>query len=242
MVIIVIMLSILTPVFERMGAGNRVTSTAKSIGSELSLARQYSQTDSSYVALIVPGNTASYTGSTASGCPAELPDNYKFAIYRLAHITFDGTSYNFDRWVDGSKWQILPKGCSVMEVDADIGIYDDSGLNDFVTIPAEPGAGSSGISIVQNVPFEAPLVDNSCNLEGDNVRSVIYAPNGKLTPSGSFRNITIGEAEWNGTTFLINNKVPDGELATNKSCANQLNIEINGFTGGISYQTPDGYE
>ena len=81
MVVIVIMLSLIIPVFERIGAGNRVTSTAKSIGSELSLARQYSQTNSSYIALILPGNTATYSGSTASGCPAELPDSHKYTIY-----------------------------------------------------------------------------------------------------------------------------------------------------------------
>ena len=243
MVVIVIMFTLLSPVFERIGAGNRVSSTAKSMGSELSLARQYAQTTRSYIALIAPGNKATYSGSGTSGCPTALPDKYRFSTYRLAQVDYDGTNYNFNSWTDGSTWVFLPKGCSIMEVDEDIGIYNDAGSpKDYVTIPAEPNVGSSGITVVQNVPFGLPLVEDTCNLEGDSVRAVVYASNGKLSPPGAFRNITIGEAEWNGTTFLIKNKVADGELSTNKSCANQINIKINGFTGAVSYLTPDAYE
>ena len=85
------------------------------------------------------------------------------------------------------------------------------------------------------------LINSSITL--DNVRAVVYGPNGKLTnPQGAFKYVTIGEADplWNGgsLSWSLVNKVA---TTTNVSCANQITVEINGFTGGISYETPDKY-
>ena len=247
MVIVVIMLTILVPVFEQMGAGNRVDSTVKSIGSELSLARQYAQTNSTYVALIMPGakdddppndefDTA-YTSITSPTCanPPDLPAEYKFTTYRLAYVDLVGSDFIFDRWVEDSKWEFLPSGCTIMEADDEIGIQN-GGV--YVIQPND-----NTISAVQNVPFGPPLVDSICNLEGDNIRAVIYSANGKLTPAGAFRYITVGEAQWTAASesFLIKNAVAASEPTKNESSANQITIEINGFTGGLSYSNPDNY-
>ena len=237
MVIVVIMLTILIPLFDQMGAGNKVNSTAKSIGSELSLARQYAQTNSSFVALIMPGNNqnSDYPGSPPAGCPTELPSEYKFTSYRLAYVELVGNDYTFNRWVEDSKWFTLPGGNAIMEADDDIGIQNNG---NYVSQPND-----DTVSVVDGVKFGKPLVntDGSCgDLVANNVRAVIYAATGKLAPTGTFRYITVGEAQWNEVTgnFLIKNAV---QTATNESSANQITIEINGFTGGLSYSTPDNY-
>ena len=108
MIIIVIMFSILSPMYERIGAANRVGSTARVIGSHLSLARQLAQSKRRYVALVLPGNVS------------ELEVKDKFATFRLAYLDENGGV--FDSWVEDSKWKYLPKGCSIMEADKDIGI------------------------------------------------------------------------------------------------------------------------
>ena len=235
MIIIVIMLAILLPLYERMGAGGRVKSTARLVGSQLSLARQLAQSKRSYIALILPGNEATYAGTCA------LPERHKFSIYRLAYVTKSGNDYNFSSWVEDSKWIFSPKGSSIMEADQDVGIYGDIGSSpwkDYVAIPQDNIS-----TLVDNVPFANPLVDKTCNLVGDDVRSVVFAPSGKPEPFSAFNYITIGEAYpvWNGTVLSSWEVINKVDTPTNQSCANQITLEINGFTGGISYETPEDY-
>lgn len=229
MVIIVILLAILLPLYERMGAGSRVNSAARLIGSQLGLARQLTQSKQRHVALIMPAHDATQN----------LPEEYWFSIYRLAYVTEGGNAPNdftWSGWVEDSKWFFTPKGCTIMEADEDKGIqYWDGAQITWFPIPED-----NNFIRVENVEIGKPLLDTVVFL--DQVRAIVYGPNGKLKPQGAFKYITIGEAEplWNGV-LLSWNLVNQVATSTNVSCANQITVEINGFTGGISYETPDKY-
>ena len=219
MVIVVILLALVAPLFERMGAGNRVNSTARIIGSQLSLARQLAQSKSSYVALILPGDVPG------------LPESNKFKIHRIAYLDDDTSGgYVFSRWAEDSKWLYLPKGCTLMEAD------DDAGINDGTVYTKLPS--DNNITEVDDVDLGGVVRGSNAS---DDVRAIVYSPTGKIAPAGTTRYITIGEASWTGTSWDIVNPVPPTQMHTNESCANQISIEVNGFTGGLSYLTPEKY-
>jgi hypothetical protein len=67
----------------------------------------------------------------------------------------------------------------------------------------------------------------------------VFSPAGKL--KGTARFVTVGEATKTGTYWTIRNPVPAGTMATNESCANQVTLEVNRFTGGVTYRTPENY-
>ena len=62
----------------------------------------------------------------------------------------------------------------------------------------------------------------------NDVRAVVFGPTGKTI--GDSRQIAIGEAQYYAGNWIIANPVTE---ATNQSCANQINLTLNRFTGGV---------
>ncbi len=234
LVIVSIMAAMLMPMFDSMVTGSRVNTSARAITAELHLSREYALAKSRYVALIMPGKV---TG---------LKLQYQYTCYRMAYVIKDGNDYkmyneagNQMSWVENSRWEFLPKGVAIMEADGDIGIRLNA-----TTLRRTPYELNSEISLINNVdlstPFGVPTPVNG-------VRAVVFSPSGKPRPGSISRFVTIGEAQFIGgpaDTWVIMNPVPSEDTflyPRNQSCANQLTIEINGFTGGVTYLTPDKY-
>ena len=62
----------------------------------------------------------------------------------------------------------------------------------------------------------------------------MFSKSGSLR--GATRYITLGEAEYAGGDWRIDSPA---NIATNKSCANQVTLEINRFTGSFEYNYPE---
>ncbi len=238
MVIAGIMLGMFIPQFEKMMAGSRINAGAKIIAGQLSLAHQYAQTSGKYVALLMPDDQMT-----------NLTEEYMYSICRLAYV--DSNS-DFDSWIDGSKWIFLPTSCSIMEADGDTGIKGyDSGTNSkfysvypnddplYVTITIDRAANGGEPQIGE------PLVPDNTYVDGSvlSCRAVIFKPSGRLkqaTPS--HRYITVGEAEYFAgvpNDWIIVNPGAATEPDKFKSCANQVTLKVNGFTGGVKFLTID---
>jgi hypothetical protein len=208
-----IMAAIALPAFEAIASGSGVQTGTRNIGSLLSLGRSYAMAKRQLVAVILPGANSGVREA----------DRYRSA--RLAYVTDSGTAYEFSSWVEDSAWLYLPPGASIMEADNEAGIHDGTG---YARTPVENDA-----TEVDKVDLTGPLAGEA---EVDNVRAIIFSGSGKL--KGQARYITVGQAIYIAGAWKIENEVT---TATNESCANQLTIEINRYTGGIRYLTPEQY-
>lgn len=225
MIVVLVIAAILTiiaaPAFLKIATASGVKVAAKALGSQVNLTRQHALARRRYVALILPGPRESACG---------IDPRYYYTCYRQAYVTRSGSTYTFSAWVERTNWQFLPKGVSIMEADGDIGINQIGSTGVFTRLPAD-----NAYSKVNAVDFR----DLGGNDSVDGVRAVIFSPAGKL--KGDSRFISVGEALKTGSTWTIKNPVPAGDVPTNESCANQLTLEINRYTGGIRYKTPEQY-
>jgi hypothetical protein len=129
----------------------------------------------------------------------------------------------FDRWVENTTWSFLPTGASIMEADDDIGIKSGS------TYQATPV--DDTYSVVKNVPL-SPIGSGTAD-----VRAVIFAPTGKVLQTAPAW-VTIGEAVFSGGNWIVKKPASD---AKNKSCANQVSIVADAYTGRAIYKYPADY-
>ena len=68
------------------------------------------------------------------------------------------------------------------------------------------------------------------------VRAVVFAPSGRVRGDSLF--ITLGEAVYGAGTWDI--RKPQN-LPNNKSAANQISLEVNRFTGAVTFRSPENY-
>jgi prepilin-type N-terminal cleavage/methylation domain-containing protein len=249
-VIMGIMIGMFLPAFDSMRSSSKMSSSIKSVGAQINLTRQYAQANRQYAGLIIPGVISNFSPSVSW----DLPEEYKYTIYRIALLTHDAATgqYMFDTWVQGTKWEFLPSGFSIMEADDDVGIQKDTGsIIEHVVKPPEENNTSQPSNQVLLVPLDAPLFHNTVSVLAT-CRAVIFAPSGKSRPVATHRYITIGEATWLGGEWLIKkpyvivdeNPVDgtDDFGIGNRSSSNQMTIVINGFTSGLSYISPEKYQ
>lgn len=202
------------PAFNSMVAGAGVPAGARNSATLFSLGRSYAMAKRRHVAIIMPGPEAS------NGMRME--DNYR--VLRLAYVDYDGTDLDFDEWVEDSSWLYMPKGIAVMEADADVGIQDSTTYH---KIPQE-----NNMTEVNGVNLGGPL---GGNLSVNNVRAIVFTPTGKVRGDSLF--VTIGEAIHTGSWVVVN----PADTPTNKSAANQMTLELNRFTGTVTFLDPEDY-
>lgn len=215
--IAMIIISLTAGMVMRAGDGTRLDGSAKLVGAQLLRGRQMAQAKRQLVAVLMPGNNAS------------IDSTKRFACIRVALVTADESKtpveYNFDEFPDDTEWAFLSPGTSIMEAD------DDCGIVNAGTVQEEPV--DNGVSLVQNVNLE----ELGGGPSEDNVRAVIYSSSGRLKGTGH-RYVTVGQASFIAGRWLIkdpanlNNR--NGTLV-NRSCANQLTLEVNRYTGGLRY-------
>lgn len=204
------------PAFHSIISGNSVKASASHIGSLLQLGRQYAVARRRPVAVLMPGN------ESGSG----LKDEHKFRVARLAFVE-ETTSGDFDfvEWVENSSWLYLPVGALVMEVDEDVGVQDSV---DYARTPEENGATLVDACDLSEVLGGASSVDG--------IRAVVYSTSGRI--EGDATHLTIGESAFTGGYWVIKR---EANTATNRSSSNQINLELNRFTGGVRYIYPESY-
>jgi type II secretory pathway pseudopilin PulG len=202
------------PAFNSMVTGAGVKSGSRNAATLIALGRSYAMAKRRHVAVIMPGPEAS------SGLRAEDA----FRAMRLAYVTYDGTDLDFDEWVEDSSWLFMPKGTTIMEADADTGIQDSIS---YAKIPEE-----NNMTQVDGVNLSGPLAGSA---SVNDVRAVVFTPTGKVRGESLY--LTIGEAIYTGYWSIVN----QASTATNKSSSNQITLEVNRFTGTVTFLNPEDY-
>ncbi len=219
MVIMAIIMGIGVAAFQNLSTGSGVDGACRMVNAQLRLARQYAISNRQKVALIMPANQSG------------LPEEYKYASFRAAVVTSSGSNtYTWENWIPNTKWEFVPVGACIMEVDDDCGIHDGSNY------VLEPDINSSPVNYAQVNDVDMSSIDASLSAV-DGVRAVVFAANGRR--SGDSEHVTIAQATFQApSTWIIRNV---DNISTNKSAANQFNISINSFTGRTEIKTPDEY-
>ena len=202
------------PSFSSMVTGAGVKSGSRNAATLFALARQYAMAKREHVAVIMPGPEESHG----------LRPEDAFRVMRLAYVDYDGTDLDFNSWVEDSAWLFMPKGTAIMEADADVGIQD--------TITHQKIPEENNMTEVDGVNLAGPLAGNA---SVDDVRAIVFTPTGKIRGESLY--VTIGEAIYTGYWSIVN----PAATTTNKSSSNQWTLELNRFTGTVTFLAPEDY-
>ena len=214
-VIVVLLMGMTVPSVISLLSGNKVQSAARDLRTNLQNARLLARASGQSVALIMPGPGS---GTTS------VPENRRFVAFRLAMVRPAAGNYDFSAWADESAWSYVPAGVAIMEADGDLGIQDSV---DYCRLPED-----LNYTKVDNVD----LVALGGGSTADEVRAVVFAPSGRVRGDSLF--ITLGEAVYGAGTWDI--RKPQN-LPNNKSAANQISLEVNRFTGAVTFRSPENY-
>ncbi len=218
-VVALIIISITMAAYQKIITGKQVDSSAASVGAKLMEARQMAIARKGrevgvrqFVAVLMPGPNVT------------IGNEKRYHSFRLAIVDYDGTDYTFNRWPDDSKWEFTEPGCSIMEADVDIGIYTGGA---FEVTPTD-----DSLTVIDGVDLTGLGGGNPV----DNIRAVIFSKSGRVR-GGSTRYVTLGDAKYIGN-WMVPNKDTRTE---NVSCANQISLVVNQFTGGVRYAGVQSY-
>ena len=121
MAISIILIGIAIPAFNSLTKGQKVEIAARSIGSQLKAVRSHAITNRKYTALIIP----------TPGNPAGLSANYYYNSYRSCIVN---SSDVFQEWVFGEKWEFMPTGTAILEIDNSISLNTVKNFDSATTI------------------------------------------------------------------------------------------------------------
>lgn len=154
MLIMIIVMGIAIPVFNKLTMGTGVDASARVLGSQLRLARQHAITQREHVALLLPNSNLS-----------DVPDS-TYVAFRPCVVD---SSRVFQSWIDNTKWEFVPLGTIIAQVDASPGL-------DSLPLPSDSTA-----SLITAVPGATA-----------SVRAVVFRPTGRIHAIDQ-RAVTLGE-------------------------------------------------
>ena len=195
-----ILLFMALPAFEKIAKGGGVEVAARNLSSKLGAARGYAINNRQYVAVLMPD--------------ANLPNDYLFRSYKLCVVSPRAPATNvfdFNRWLPSENWGFLPAGAAINHINNQV------------------HAGNSGTWAA----FTCERVDNvklheisSSYDDTDNVRAIVFKPNGKLAEasgSSESRYVAVSESTYSGTILVSTNQ------------KNWIDITIDQYTGRVNY-------
>ncbi|MCX6983261.1 MAG: hypothetical protein NT118_00730 [Lentisphaerae bacterium] len=217
-----ILLFMALPAFEKMAKGGGVEVAARNLSSKLGAARGYAINNRQYVAVLMPD--------------ANLPNDYLFRSYKLCVVsstsiptsisvtsgtppitrTITVTTFTFTRWLPSENWGFLPTGAAINHINvnphlagSNSNIYSDGWLE-------------SSHEEIDGVKLHE--ISSAYN-NTDNVRAIVFRPNGKLAGASGSRYVAVSESTYSGTILVSTNQ------------KNWIDIFINEYTGRVTYGT-----
>jgi type II secretory pathway pseudopilin PulG len=212
-----ILLFMALPAFEKIAKGNGVEIAARTLSGKLGAARGYAINNRQYVAVLMPTD--------------DLPDTYLYRSYKLCVVSktsssvTTGTSPNkitvttfmFERWLPSENWGFLPTGAAINHI----------GITDSATKLSPHSLGSSSNNWAASTAREevdgVKLYDIKPSYAVDNVRAIVFKPNGKLAGAGESRYVAVSESTYSGTILATTNQ------------KNWIDITIDQYTGRVTY-------
>ena len=197
MVIAIILFGISIMAFNKMTKGQGVKVGARTLGSKIKAVRSYAIIHRKTVALVIPTTEA------------DLPSEYLYKSYRACVVDNMHYQYcDFNYWVPGDKWEFMPTGTAILDVDATAG-HVGTGAGTFLY-----GGSNQGI---RNVNFS----DIGGSNDTDYVKGIVFFPTGKPALRASSKFVAIGDAA----------SLEAGAAST----SNIIDISINSTNGRITY-------
>ena len=139
-------------------------------------------------------------------------DTVAYTAFRPCYVRSTGGSFVFDEWVPNVDWTFCPVGAVIAEVDLD-----------GPSTGSPPDFADGTISQVDDSSPSNPDFGFSSS-----VRAVVFRPAGRLAAFGN-RNVT-----------LVEGAMPMGATTpTIKQPKNWINIQVNQFTGRVTYERPE---
>jgi len=188
-----ILMALVIPAFKTMGQG--VDSAARMVASQLRLARQYAIAHRRKVAVIMPGPVS---GAVPSGLADKRYVAFRAARWNAADSVYQG--------IPGTKWEFLPKGTIIAEVDND----KNPDQNDNPWTPTD--------DTYTKVDYDE---NGDGTADYSNQRAVVFLPSGRL--DSDQRYVTVAEGFFTGTLLKITTR------------ENYSIIEVDQYTGRVSY-------
>ncbi len=211
-VIMAILMGVTMPALTKFTASGGVDSAARMVAAQLRLARQHAVTHRKRVAVLFPSIDIRNRGQDPYGTGSWSSDQMQWLkpyLHASMRACYVNSNRQFQGWVPGTKWEFLPPGTSVFEVDND----NSSGFG-----PANLPADNGGMSWCRDMQF--PVGSPIGNFDGDSnthnpaggvtdwgdtmrqVRAVIFRPTGRV--DGSQKIVTIGEGVYNSGWVIRN--------------------------------------
>ena len=161
MVISILLIGIAIPTFNAITQGQKVETAARTIGSQLKSVRSSAITRREYIALIIPTTE-------------DLSSDYLYRSYRPCIVN---SSSVFQAWISGEKWEFLPPGTAIIDIDNTIG-HSGTSAGTFTS------AGT-----ITSVDFSSIGIEARTNAQG-----ITFSPTGKSFNPATRKYVTIGEA------------------------------------------------
>lgn len=207
-VIVAIVMALVVPAFNSMGAGTAVDSAARMVSAQLMLARNEAISRRKTVAVVMPADTITQDANDTNV--------YKYQSFRSGIL--DASTNKLEKWVDGTEWAFLPNKAVIATVSVT--------LPGLITPSGESYVLASSPSLTEDTGVSGPItaedggeriLDGVTNSSG--IRAIAFKSNGSLTTTSAVY-ITIVEA--------INN---NGSLQKQDPLRNFRVIEVNPYTG-----------
>ena len=141
-----ILIGISMPSINSILKGTGVEKGAQLIGTTLKASRKYAISQRKNIALIIPIQS--------------LPTDYLNASFRPCAVTISNSTYTFDYWIPDEKWEFLPIGAAIIDID------NSSGYN---------GGSFDAASDILNVDFSSI----GSSIGSLTAKGVIFRPTGR---------------------------------------------------------------
>jgi prepilin-type N-terminal cleavage/methylation domain-containing protein len=208
-----ILLFMALPAFEKIAKGGGVEIAARTLSGKLGTARGYAINNRQYVALLMPD--------------ADLPNDYLFRSYKLCVVssTYDQIPsssppipppyiFTFIRWIPSETWGFLPTGAAINHINGAVHSGSADGTGTFLNPAKFP------FEQVKNVKLSEI---SSAYASVDNVRAIVFRPNGKLAGASGSRYVAVSESTYSFTSLVSTNP------------KNWIDITIDQYTGRVTY-------
>ncbi len=198
--VMALLMTVVMPAFTGMAGAQGVKANTRVLMQKLKLARAFAVDNHERVALLTP------TYSDLSTISAGQRTKYANRTYRACLVEYDGSQFNFKRWINGEKWDFLTSGIIIADIDDDIG-YD---AGDF-----------SNAEEIQNVDCDDIGGSGSTNMHG-----VVFTPTGKCT-NDAYVVVANDVLDSSG-------KRVKGKNSTSPNRKKDSSIKLDKFTGRVS--------
>lgn len=215
-----ILIALITPAVQGLMFGSRVDQYASNFKLGMEQAQSKAFASRKYVALVLP-----YDHSNTNSDTLQF-NQYCKGGYRMAYVTRDGSTYNFERWVDNQDWKNPNAGALCI----DIRNTGPTAATAEARSDWADAVKNSASSLARNGNFSALSTLGSTNLPSElsNIgnAALIFSPFGGVVNNDLPIYFTFTEAKIDGGRYAFDN------------IDNILVLKLNPITGQVTYFDP----